>query len=75
MAQAAEPLLAFHAGGVRYGIPAAQVRAVAPLPALTAVPLAPPALIGLANLRGEATPVIALSRLLDRPEGAPAGSC
>ncbi|MBB5985427.1 chemotaxis protein CheW [Sphingobium lignivorans] len=71
MAQAAEPLLAFHAGGVRYGIPAAQVRAVAPLPALTAVPLAPPALIGLANLRGEATPVIALSRLLDRPEGAP----
>lgn len=64
-------VLAFRAGGGRYGVPAAQVRAIAGMSVVTPVPHAPDCLIGLGNVRGEATPVIALSRLLGRPDGVP----
>ncbi|KMO28841.1 hypothetical protein VQ02_30885, partial [Methylobacterium variabile] len=45
-------------GDRRFALPAARVRAVAPVPSLTRVPGAPPALAGLANVRGAALPVL-----------------
>jgi len=49
----------FRAGGQRFSIDAASVREVVPLPRLARVPLAPPHLIGLTNLRGETLAVLA----------------
>lgn len=42
------------------------------LPPLALMPLAPPSLLGLANLRGTVLPVVSLRRLLKQPD-APAG--
>ncbi len=64
-------MLAFRAGERRFAIPAATVREVGRLPRLTPVPQAPPSLMGLANVRGEAVAVIALAPLLELAAGAP----
>ncbi|MGE7414344.1 chemotaxis protein CheW [Methylobacterium tarhaniae] len=50
--------------GRRVALPAERVRALAPVPALTRVPGAPAALVGLADRRGAALPVLDLARLL-----------
>ena len=57
-------VLAFTAGNRRFGIAANLVREVGRLPRLTPVPHAPPSLLGLGNLRGEALPVVSAARLL-----------
>lgn len=55
----------------RVALPAERVRAVAPVPVLTRVPGAPPALAGLATTRGGALPVLDLARLLDPAAASP----
>ncbi|KMO12881.1 chemotaxis protein CheW, partial [Methylobacterium platani] len=54
----------------RVALPAGLVRAVAPVPALIRLPGAPPAVSGLAALRGGVVPVLDLARLL-APAAAP----
>jgi purine-binding chemotaxis protein CheW len=44
--------------GRPYAVPAARVREVAQLTALTPVPLAPPRVLGLTQLRGQILPVL-----------------
>ncbi len=61
----AEQLLTFQLGGQNYAVPTALVREVASLPRISRVPHAHPAMLGLANLRGEVIPVLSLRRLLD----------
>lgn len=51
-------------GSVRYGIELTDVREVVPDPLLTPVPGAPPAVLGVANLRGEVVPVLDTAALL-----------
>ncbi|ANI79988.1 MULTISPECIES: chemotaxis protein CheW [Sphingobium] len=54
----AEQRLVFRAGERRYALPASRVREIARLPQLTPVPLAPPCLLGLGNVRGETLAVL-----------------
>jgi purine-binding chemotaxis protein CheW len=51
----------------RYALPTACVRHVVATPGVTPVPTAPPAILGLMNLRGEVVPLLDLARLLGRP--------
>jgi purine-binding chemotaxis protein CheW len=46
--------------GRPYAVPTSRVREVAPLAALTPVPIAPPRVAGLTQLRGQILPVLAL---------------
>lgn len=62
-------VLVFTAGRARYALPAARVREVAPVPELTPIPGAPPAVPGRLTWRGASLPVVDLSVLLG---GAPA---
>lgn len=62
-------LLVFEAGGQTYGLDARRVVQVAPYPACTPLPHAPPYVAGLVTWRGSTLPVIDLSALLG---GAPA---
>ncbi|HKT11549.1 MAG TPA: chemotaxis protein CheW [Terriglobia bacterium] len=57
-------LLTFQAGGQPYGIEARNVIQVAPYPACTPLPHAPPYIAGLATWHGQTLPVIDLSALL-----------
>ncbi|MCB4858031.1 chemotaxis protein CheW [Sphingobium sp. PNB] len=50
--------LVFRAGDRRYAVAAGRVRELARLPRLTPVPLAPPGLLGLGNVRGETIAVL-----------------
>ena len=50
--------LRFQLGGGRYLLEAARVAAVLSLPTLRPLPHAPPGVVGLANYRGTAVPVI-----------------
>lgn len=52
-----------------FTVPAAIVREVARLPRLSRVPHAPPALAGLANIRGAVVPVLSLAALVERAPG------
>jgi purine-binding chemotaxis protein CheW len=56
------------AGGEAYAIPVGYVMEVAGLGDVTAVPGAPPEILGVRNLRGHLLPVIELARLLGIPE-------
>jgi purine-binding chemotaxis protein CheW len=56
--------LALEVGDQRYGVAADLVEEVARLPKISRVPHAPPALLGLANIRGAVMPVLSLARLL-----------
>jgi len=71
MAQAATgtQLLTLGVDGQRFGVAAGLVREVARLPRLTRVPHAPPALMGLANIRGAVVPVLSLATLVEQPSG------
>lgn len=62
-------ILSVDVDGATYGVPAEHVREVALLPMLTRVPLAPPALLGLANVRGNVVPVLSLAALVSRAPG------
>lgn len=66
---ASRQVLAFRVGERRLALPASQVAEVLRPPAITRVPHAPVSLLGVANLRGEVMPVIALARLLGDEEG------
>ncbi|MDO7841793.1 chemotaxis protein CheW [Sphingomonas immobilis] len=64
-----ERLLALAIDGQHFGVPSTIVREVARMPRLARVPHAPPALMGLANVRGAVVPVLSLATLLDRAGG------
>lgn len=54
--------MTFSAGAVQYRLPASLVREVLPLPAISRLPHAPGALLGLANVRGAVVPVASVAR-------------
>lgn len=60
----------FSAAGERFAVPMAPVQEIIRLPEVARLPLAPPALEGLANLRGRVLPLIDLRRLLGAPDTA-----
>jgi len=59
-----ESFLTFQVGADVFGIPLADVSEIIRLPRLAHMPLAPPSLLGLANLRGTVLPVVGIARLL-----------
>ena len=70
----ARELLVFSLAGERYGIEAAHILEVVPLPELTPVPCTPPFVLGVMNHRGRILPVLDLRRLLELGgQGVPAG--
>ncbi len=63
--------LAFRVGEAQLALPVDVVREVIRMPRLTRVPHAPPAMLGLANVRGTVIPVLSAAILLDmQAEGA-----
>ncbi|NMO54157.1 hypothetical protein HH310_23605 [Actinoplanes sp. TBRC 11911] len=58
----------FDMAGQRYAFPMSRVREIVRMPALVRVPLGPPALEGLANLRGRMLPVVSLRRCCAMPD-------
>ena len=56
-------------GEQRYGLPADTLVEVIRRPRLTRVPHGPPALMGVANLRGTVLPVVSLARLMGEEAG------
>ncbi|MGK5678573.1 chemotaxis protein CheW [Actinoplanes sp. URMC 104] len=55
----------FDMGGERYAFPMNRVKEIIRMPAVVRVPLGPPALEGLANLRGRVLPVVSLRQCCD----------
>jgi len=53
------------AGACRVALPVAQLEAVTDAGDIAALPVAEPAMVGVATVRGETLPVISLARLLD----------
>ena len=64
---ASENLLIFQLAGESFGLRLASVAEIIRLPDLAHMPLVPPSLLGLANLRGGVLPVISLRALLQLP--------
>jgi len=62
--------MVFHIGRERYALPLASVLRVLPVARLKALPGAPHFVPGLLDLRGEAIPVIDLSRMAGTPPDA-----
>src|SRR3954454_19474696 len=60
----------FFLGGLRFGVDVQKVQEVVPYQEMTRVPLAPPTVRGLLNLRGQIVTGIDLRRRLDLPERA-----
>jgi purine-binding chemotaxis protein CheW len=60
----------FHLGGECFAFPMESVLEIIRVPTAVGVPLTPPALVGLANLRGAVLPVVDLRRTLALPERA-----
>jgi purine-binding chemotaxis protein CheW len=65
---ASEKLLIFRIAGETFGLRLAIVAEIARLPELAHMPLVPPCLLGLANLRGIVLPVMSLRILLHLPD-------
>jgi purine-binding chemotaxis protein CheW len=65
--RAPEDLLIFRIAGESFGLRLATVAEIIRLPDLVRMPLVPPSLLGLANLRGTVLPVINLRALLHLP--------
>lgn len=61
----------FHAADARFGIEVAHVQEIVREAAVTPVPLGPPALAGLMNLRGRIVPTLDLRALLGLPPTDP----
>jgi purine-binding chemotaxis protein CheW len=59
--------LVFPLGAESYALPLEQVKEVVPAPLLTALPTAPPFVLGLVNLRGDVLPVLSAGVLLGSP--------
>jgi purine-binding chemotaxis protein CheW len=66
-------LLSFRVGDLSLAVAAHEVSQVARWPKVTRVPHAPSCLSGVANLRGMVVPILSLSRLLGREDGAATG--
>jgi purine-binding chemotaxis protein CheW len=60
----------FHLGGEQFALPVEEVQEVLVKQPLTPVPLAPPEILGLLNLRGAIMPAIDLRRRLGFPDAA-----
>ena len=65
---ASEYFLIFRIGDETFGLPLALVAEIARLPELARMPLVPPCLLGLVNLRGSVLPVMSLRILLRLPD-------
>lgn len=68
----AQKYLTFAAGGRHYALPAGEIMEIIAMPAVARLPVSPPALLGMANLRGTAVPVASLRCLLGQKAGAAA---
>lgn len=66
--------LTFHVGGQLYALGSGDVLEVIRMPAVARVPQGPPALLGIANLRGAVLPVAGLRQLLGKSAAADAAS-
>jgi purine-binding chemotaxis protein CheW len=66
-----EHLVIFQVADGSFGLRLGAVGEIIRVPGLARMPLAPPSLLGLANLRGAVLPVVSLRRLLNLPD-APA---
>ncbi|MEV4346190.1 chemotaxis protein CheW [Actinoplanes sp. NPDC049596] len=60
----------FDMAGERYAIPMSRVQEIIRMPAVVKVPLGPPSLEGLANLRGRVLPVVSLRDCCDMEQAA-----
>jgi purine-binding chemotaxis protein CheW len=67
-AEVLEDLLVFQLAGQRFGLRLDVVAEIIRPPALAHMPLVPPSLLGLANLRGIVMPVVSLRALLHLPD-------
>ena len=63
-----EHFVIFQVADGSFGLPLAVVGEIIRVPGLAHMPLAPPSLVGLANLRGAVLPVLSLRHLLSLPE-------
>lgn len=63
------PVLVFGLGRERYGLELSELAEVFAYRGCTAVPGAPPAVLGVINLRGDIRAVVDLRQLLDLPSG------
>lgn len=70
--ESSQRICTFHLGDHLYGIDVRAVREVLARSNITPVPLAPPSVVGVTNLRGQIVTAIDLRRRLDLPE-RPAG--
>src|SRR5438445_13850572 len=61
-------LCTFYLDGLRFGVDVQKVQEVVPYQEMTRVPLAPPTVRGLLNLRGQIVTGIDLRRRLELPE-------
>lgn len=67
---AADHFLLFDIAGVPFGLPLSAVAEIIRMPKLSYMPLVPPSLLGLANLRGTVLPIISPRRLLHYADAA-----
>lgn len=58
----------FTVGDEVFGVDMAPVQEIIRVPEVVHVPLAPPALLGLANLRGKVLPIVSLGRIFGLPD-------
>jgi purine-binding chemotaxis protein CheW len=61
--------VSFFVEGERFATPMAPVQEIIRVPRVARLPMAPPALLGVANLRGQVLPVLSLRRIFGLPEG------
>lgn len=60
--------VSFELAGEKFAVPMAPVQEIIRLPEVARLPLAPAALLGLANLRGRVLPLLSLRRLVGLPD-------
>ena len=60
--------VSFELAGEKFAVPMGPVQEIIRLPEVARLPLAPPALLGLANLRGRVLPLMSLRRLIGLPD-------
>lgn len=60
--------VSFFVGEERFASPMAPVQEIIRMPAVAQIPMAPPAFLGLANLRGRVLPILSLRRIFGLPE-------